>query len=387
MMTCFLRISVISCILLPLLTMASASEVNIRLAILDNYRSQKFSYTHEAVSHFPIVANNYQQSFMSGIKLASYVLKKKKINLDYRLFVYNRSNNSYMQAINSVQKWNPDVIIGPRESLQFIELKNYFKNILVISPLASADKVSCLPKNFYSLSFSNKRFAKAILDYLSSHFKGRRVLGLVEKNCLPCQNMASEFNSEYAHSHKNIDYGYKSFLTTQAASINLHSYLEGYDSNTIIFLPDTSYASSLLIARITDYFKKPVVFIGGDEWGNWHDGVVGKMSASYPYKAIHITPLSLSLVKPSILRFKRVYAKFYGHPPSDAASYLAYHSVMSFISAIQNKNMGHAHMKRTILKAYEETLKLNKHWFKNKHYAVYIITPYHSRFSGSISVR
>src|SRR5260221_13797463 len=113
--------------IIPLVVMADPPQI--RVAILDNLQSQKFS------------SINYENHYLEGIELAAFSAKEKGINLQYKYFHYGKEPLDILTEIPKVKAWDPDFIIGPRASDKFLLLKNYFNNVVVLSPLATAEEV------------------------------------------------------------------------------------------------------------------------------------------------------------------------------------------------------------------------------------------------------
>ena len=251
-----------------------------------------------------------------------------------------------------------------------------FKKILVISPFATSTLVKKMPKNYYSLALPVIFTAKAALQFITTKFPHKEAFCLSEIDCKNCVDLSNAFKSEYQKFHPNRQLKINTFLQSEAPTLSISSILKGYKRGDIIFLPDTSYASAVLIIRIVNFLQTPVVFLGADSWGNWKNTEVGKLNANFPYIAYRITPLSLHLKGKRITNFARKYKALYQTHPNDA-SYLSYNAIASIISAINkygyiyhNKNM-----KDLILSTYTIALQKNSNWFRLKNYAVYKITP------------
>lgn len=235
--------------------MASSTEV--RVAILDNLQSQEFS------------SINYENNYLEGVKLAAFSAKEKGINLQYKYFKYGKRPLDILTEIPKVKAWNPDFIIGPRASDKFLLLKNYFNNVALISPLATAEDVYNLPDNFYTLSSSDKAIVKAITQFIHEKFPNTKKIFIIAAiDCKSCYAVQKNVSLFYKKINQKTEIVEKQFISTDVQSVNVANMVTGYKPGDIIIIPNLSSVAAILLERIVDYIKQPgITFIGTDGWG------------------------------------------------------------------------------------------------------------------------
>jgi hypothetical protein len=119
--------------------------------------------------------------------------------------------------------------------------------------------------------------------------------------------------------------------------------------------------------------KQPdTVFIGGDYWGSWKDGDVGKFKASYRYQAFRVCPWSIDLPLKEIKEFKQYYLKKYQRESYNVTSYIAFRTVMSIADAVQGSDLPNSpNMRAYVLTKFQQVLAQDPNWFRPEIYAVY----------------
>lgn len=294
----------------------------IKLAIMDNFHSQKNPN------------EQYGKYYKDGIGIAKYRFKKSGYKLIIKYFSYGVKPLAVLKIIPRVKKWNPDFIIGPRNSNVFLFLESSFKETLVLSPSATSNSVSNMPKNFYSLAYEDEIFAKKIVDYLKTNYPKKEMFGIVKADCKNCIDISDDFKRYYDRNHNNAPVKYAYFYKLNDQTINVQKILTEYKNGQIIFLPNDAYTSSILMPSIVNYLNKSVLFIGGDDWGSWNDTQVGKIHADYPYSGIRFTPWSLDIKTRKIEHFNNYYFKIFKKLPEDVVNYMSYNSLMSVLCAI-----------------------------------------------------
>ncbi|HMT02568.1 MAG TPA: hypothetical protein PKD00_04550 [Burkholderiales bacterium] len=133
-----------------------ANAAIIKIAILDGLKSAK------------IVSANYLLDYNKGLEVAALNAKLRGLTIEYKLFSYDKERLSILNQIQNVKDWQPDFIIGPRSSDEFVLLKPYFTNTLVISPIATAAVTENLPNNFYSMTLPDIYLAQAMVKFIEA---------------------------------------------------------------------------------------------------------------------------------------------------------------------------------------------------------------------------
>ncbi|MDR3490979.1 MAG: hypothetical protein P4M12_02910 [Gammaproteobacteria bacterium] len=338
----------------------SGNEKLIRIAILDNFNFQ------------PNITNQYDKYYLAGIEAAVFAAKEKKIKIEYKIFRYSRDALAILKIVPDVNSWQPDVIIGPRNSNMFLTIRNSFKNILVISPYASSSAVEYMPKNYYSLSLPDKYMAQAISIFLKKNHPTNGLISIVEADCKNCVDISHELSSIYHNNYPKNNFNENFFLQKSVKELDIEKTLNGYKKDDVIFLPNTSYASTILMVRITNYLARPMFFLGADDWGSWRNSEVGKLKANYPYYGIRVTSWSLDSDYKLKEEFLKNFKKLHHGMPEDAVSMLAYATIGSIVSALNKyPEPMVSDIKTEILNSYMHALKNDKNWFRQSEYKFY----------------
>lgn len=142
---------IITVLTLVLIGAYGYAKETIKIAIIDNFKYQKY------------VTTKYKKYYLNGLNLALNQAKSDGLLTTYKIFQYNQDPLSIINIIPDVIKWNPDVIIGPRDSNKFLMLPLYIKDVLTVSPFATSPAVSKMPRNFFSVTLSDSFEARAML--------------------------------------------------------------------------------------------------------------------------------------------------------------------------------------------------------------------------------
>lgn len=350
------------CVIFALQTSGAFAEPThpiLRIAIIDNFHTQKLS------------SEKYATYYLNGITAAVFDAKTKGVVVQYKFFPFGKSPLSILKILPTVKSWKPDLIIGPRSSNYFLLLKTQFTNIMVLSPFATANAVAQLPKNFYSLTSPDIDKVKAISQFLNENYHTKNVFILAQADCSSCVDTSKEFTQHYSGVNPNIKIINHIVLMDHVKFQPLGRLLGGYKHGDLIFLPDMSYQTAILMSRITDYLKQSVTFLGDDNWGSWKDGMVGKIKAKYSYVGFRIIPWSLDDRSKSVTTFSNRYITFFKEKP-DLISYIAYQTVRSAVFAITQYPVCKQRITSVcVLASYEKALTKNPNWFRPKYYYLY----------------
>lgn len=215
--------------------------------------------------------------------------------------------------------------------------------------------------------------AKAINYFISQHFYNHDVYAIVEANCKSCVEVADQLSLQLGITNPNIHVKKKFFISEQVESLDIKQMLSNFNANDIFILPNTSYSSGVLIARIVDFLKIPnLVFIGGDGWGSWPVDYVGKVKTMVSYNAFRITPRIINPESIDYLSFKKRYVNtFHKEPPEDVICYQAYKTLMSVVRAYQMHPSENTIMKDKLISAYKSTIKNKPYLFVSTEYNIY----------------
>ncbi len=354
---------------------SDASRPQIKVAILDNLKFERLS------------TDKYASDYMDGLATARDVLSTQGTRIEIKLFTYDKDPLAILRLAPEVRDWQPDLVIGPRSSAQFMLLKGLFTDILVVSPFATASAVALLPPNFYSMTLPNEYFTKAIVNLFKERFRGKAVAPIGEVDCKNCMDFISEFGTAAAAADVTVRKT-TTVLTKNAETANISDLLSNYKRGDIILLPNTSYTSAALAGRISDQLKDDgVTFVGGDGWGDWSASYVGKVKSPYSYSAYRATPWSLDSTDKSVTEFRSKFLKYRKALPTGVASLLSYSTLMAAITPLfgYTADAKHELIRAKILTAFQLKRTADPNYARPTKYAVYRVTQSGEVFDGLVS--
>lgn len=350
----------------------------IRVAILDNFHFQ------------PYITNNFEKNYITGIRLANHLIKNDGYSVVYKVFGYSREKPlAILSSVELVKKWNPDVILGPRNSNLFLLIQNSFKDILVLSPFATSDKIQDMPKNYYSLMYPDKYLAKVIDNYIYRNYPSKDIFSIIEADCKNCVDIGNDFLDIWETRRKGKKIIKKQYVQSNLDQIDINELMDGYQKESLILLPNTAYSSAILMAKITNYLDQPLIFVGGDDWGLWDNTEVGKLRANKPYYGLHFTSSSIDINDdPFITKFKNDFYNYYKKNPTENAALLGYTAIFAIVTALEkyNKYPSELNTKEEVLQSFLTALKETPNWFRPNKYAVYKINNFTSKYIASVSI-
>jgi hypothetical protein len=352
----FNKIKLISLFILEFATPLFANT-EIKIAVLDRLQSQRFS------------SEKYQEDYFDGLRLANLHGKNLGIIIDYKYFEYGPNELDIIKAAKSVDGWNPDVIIGPRVSSKFLLLKNMFKDILVISPLATSDDISKMPINFHSFSPATEVSAKIMGKFARQKLQNRNIHVIVEIDCKSCIDYAQKLKSSY-----NKKTTIFKILNTEIEKIDPALLTKDFKKDDLVFLSATSYSAGVLLRKIATFKEgHKYTFLGSDEWGSYKSSYVGKAPLPKNYLAYRITPWSLDIKSADMDLFKH-YTKEMPNLDYDAITFTTFVTAKSIIESyiVGKKLRKLKNIKDTILKGFIEKRNKSKSFAKQSNFTVFL---------------
>lgn len=342
---------------------ASALPI-IKVALIDQLMSQKLSSV------------DYSNDYLKGINTAiSLLYSQLGIVIKFKYFSYDKNDHlGPISMSNEVKSWHPDFIIGPRFSTNFLLLAPYYNNILVASPLASSEAVYKMPGNFYTLSFSDQYMGAILANFALRHFKNSKGAIIVDTaECLSCHAMGEAIMKYYSLHAKDKKIVRNSFIGNNVETTNIQALIKDWKQSYIIFTPNISYVSGILITRIANQLlKKNLIFLGGDEWGSHEVGYIGKLKTAYPYLAYHLENWYPECEKENYSLFQKKYFSIYHKLPCDPISYTSFHTLYSIISLIKpNALDNRKNFRAYLLNKFLEAKNKNGNIFRQNCFAIY----------------
>lgn len=336
----------------------------------------------------PHFSQRYLNYYKQGLDIASYYAEQFNIKISYNF--YEMSDVLHLPAlIKKIEKKNPDFIIGPNYSNEFLLLKDYFKDTLVLSANASDRKIREMPKNFYTLTPLSDKYGQAIANYLFQSYKKSNVFTLVDVECKACVDLASEVQKSYIKNcqHKKI-YVENIVSADIESDFVIPSILENYKQGDVILMLAQSYTSMVMIIRLVDYFKQPITFIGADNWGSDKDSQIGDLPTIKPYTAIHVIPWSLNMNTHQLLLFKKLYSERMKNRAPDNITYATFSTVYSVIDSLRGckyeKNLS---LKETVLQCFLTHIANDKQPINDKYFAIERLDKFYNKdvYIGKVS--
>ncbi len=317
-----------------------------------------------------------------GIDLAVQEAKKLGFDVKYKLFLYQDTDLSIFSSIRAMNKWRPTLIIGPRTSNKFLLLHPGVKDIMVLSPFATSDKLALLPKNFFGITLPSKYAARSQFLLIRNILRNHNVSILTEASCDSCVSESNVLLKLLKHN--GIKAKNTLILGGQVSSMEIKKIFLG--DNDIFVLSTLAHTAGVLMARITNHQKRKTIFIGGDGWGTWGDTEAGRLPARYPYVAYHIVPWSLSNASPYFKKFRQQYIEKYKSEPEDKMSFVSYQTLMSAIMAVYNCHLIKQKVTaKTLLSCYKTAVQLNPDYYRNLNFVIYKISRNTNKIIGVIN--
>lgn len=354
---------------------AQAKPIMIRVAVLENLKFEKLS------------TDKYATDYMDGLLTAIDAAKANGYQVDLQTFFYDKEPLAILNKVPEVKAWNPDIIIGPRSSSLFLMLKDQFRDVLVISPFATATEVASMPDNFYSMTLPNEHFTQAVVNIVRARFPSKAVAPIGEVDCKNCTDFIAAFGNAANISNIAVRPG-TTFLNKNAETASPVELLANYKKGDIILLPNSSYTSGTLIGRLSDHLKdNSLTFIGGDGWGDWSSSYVGKVKSEFSYTAYRATPWSLDATDAGTKRFREDFIKFRKSKPTGAASLLSYSALMAALRPLVNQASPNPakSIRARLLDLFKGERVKNVNYGRPTKYVVYKVTQSGEQFDGEVS--
>jgi hypothetical protein len=354
---------------------AYSAQKPVKVAVLENLKFEKLS------------TDKYANDYMDGLLTAVDAVKADGYAVEVQTFFYDKEPLAILKKVPDVKAWNPDIVIGPRSSSLFLMLKDQFRDVLVLSPFATASEVASMPDNFYSMTLPNEYFTQAVVNIVRERFPKSAVTPIGEVDCKNCTDFIAAFATAALAANLTVRPS-TTFLNKNAETTPPQELLAHYQKGDVILLPNTSYTSGALVGRISDHLKdNSIAFIGGDGWGDWSSSYVGKVKSAFTYSAYRATPWSLDATDTRAKVFHETFKKHRKMAPTGAVSLLSYSTLMAAFKALTDSkaSLKSSTIRTQILEAFKAARSKDKHFARPTKYAVYKVTQSGERFDGEVS--
>jgi len=281
-----------------------------------------------------------------AIKDNKALLDKAGIDLQIKTLDYGIDEINVIKKVKEAAAMNSIAVIGYNYSSAALLAApiHIAESMPMISPSASANRLSTFGKYVHLGSFSNQFMVETLARIATKILNKKRILILTAVNCAYCVDLANSFSDEIKKYNgeivKNIPVLQEdtdfSKVAQEAKSLTFDA----------VFVPNQELTSARLIASLTEIgITKP--FLGADGWGNegteFFRVLKGKKFTGYSVTHWHpkmSTAKSKTFVKSYLEKFKRL--------PNDT-SVLAYDSMTLLIQALaKTKPLTRENLEKTL---------------------------------------
>ncbi len=325
--------------------------------------------------------SHYEKAYLAGIEVAALEAKKKNITIEYQTFFYGEHPLDILKQIPAVMEWKPDLVLGPHYSNQFLLLKKYFPDTLVLSSYATDQAIYQLPDNFYSIFPPGDTLIKALSQFIHTRFPNKSVDMIIQADCKNCEDVAKSLSADLHQLDENTVSTKTEFIGDEIEEININEITNIHKTGNLIFLQPINYYLCInLMSRIADFLKEPdlVFFTALDSWGSLE--VPDKISLKklpIKYDAYRITLLLLDdNTDQKLTQFRGLFLNLYKKSPTDSVSYMTFLSAMSAVVAMEKfpVNDPEFSMREKVLASYRKALAFDSNWFRPRKYGIYHYT-------------
>lgn len=352
---------------------ALAKTQKVRIAIFDTLVWEK------------LATEKYEQNYKKGLDLAASELSTKGYSLEFKYFEYDKKPLAIIKEVKKVKAWDPHFIVGPRFSSLFLLLEKHFDNTLVISPLATANGVSKMPKNFWSVSPPNKDSVSALAIVANRYFPKKPVHPIIEVDCKYCVDFGRQFAAAAKEMAVPLTPSGSKYLGDTAEKVDISKLIPKKNENVIYLLPNRSFTSGTLMGRISNHLKRhDIVFLGADGWGDWSAGYTGKYKTIYKYQGFRVTPWSLDKNDEETIEFHKKYESKFSEKATGNISMISYKTILAVFDSLPNANAKVS--SQLILGSFQKATKRNPNYGRPSSFGVYELDQNGEKFKGLVNV-
>jgi len=279
--------------------------------------------------------NPYGGYFRNGVKLAldenQERLGRKGINVILKEFDYGADDLNVIKAVDAADKAGVSAVIGYNYSSNALIAAplHVKKNLPMLSPSASANRLGSFGKYIHLGSFSNEYMARVLADFTLKTLKAKRVLIIPAGNCAYCIDLTNTFEENFKKIGGTV-IAKIPILQEDKEFSQLGAMIKGLEFDAV-FIPNQELTAARIILSLLEAgIKKP--FLGADGWGNEGSEFFGVLKGKRfeGYSVTHWHPeLKTKRSQAFVLAYKEKYKKL----PNDS-SVLAYDFMNFLIEAI-----------------------------------------------------
>ena len=284
--------------------------------------------------------NPYGGYFRDGINMAleqnKVKLAAKGLSIVMTEFDYGADDLNVIKAVKDAGKSGVSAVIGySYSSNALIAAPLHVKAKLpMLSPSASANRLSSFGKYIHLGSFSNQFMAQTLAKFSVHELKAKKVIVIPAANCAYCTDLADTFESELIKQGGQI---VKKFpvLQDEESFRSIAELVRNLDFDAV-FIPNQELTSARIISSLLDFgINKP--FLGADGWGNEGKEFFNVLK-NRKFTGYSVTHWHPKLQTRKSLEFVRNYKEKFKKVPNDT-SVLAFDYMNFLIEAILNSKL------------------------------------------------
>ncbi len=279
--------------------------------------------------------NPYGGYFRNGVKLAlehnSKRLADKQIEIVLKEFDYGADDLNVLKNVKEADRSGVSAVIGYNYSsnaLMAAPLHAKLK-LPMLSPSASANRLSSFGRYIHLGSFSNQYMAQVLAKFTVEGLKSKKIVVIPAGNCAYCTDLADTFEKELSRFGGTV---VKRVLVIQEdKNFELAAQsLKGLDFDAV-FIPNQELTAARIILSLLEAgIKKP--FLGADGWGNEGSEFFNVLKGR-KFDGYSVTHWHPGLKTKSSIDFVSSYKGSFKNLPNDS-SVLAYDFMNFLIEAI-----------------------------------------------------
>lgn len=284
-------------------------------------------------------ANPYVNAFKNGVNFAilsrSKELQQQGLQIRLQEFDYGTSPIRVLNAAKAAIASNVIAAVGYNFSSHALIAAPLHQEarLAMISPSATADRLSSFSRYVHRVCFSNSAMGRALAEFARSRLNARKAAVVVAADCAYCEDLGQAFEKEFSKTLGEVVVVSKVLETDTdfSKTVNL---LKGRPFD-VVLVPNQELASARIIASLVrGGIKKP--FLGGDGWGDRGEEfltVLRNSPVPIAFQGYSISHWHADLRSTLSEQFMKGYARLYRQKPNDTAV-LAYDAMSLLIQAL-----------------------------------------------------
>lgn len=205
-------------------------------------------------------------------------------------------------------------------------------NLPLITPTATADRISELGDYVHQMAFSNSFQARVLAQLAQSEFKATQVASVVAQDCAYCRDLNDDFVREFEKRPGMKVVSFPVLKGDTEFDALVKSFKTDNRKFNVIFIPNHEVTSAkIVLAFLKAGMRLP--FLGGDGWANYGSRIFSSMFADWSFKAIAIGHWRPEIENSVSKKFLADYLAKYQSSPNMTAA-MAYDSMLYMIRGL-----------------------------------------------------